>query len=78
MSLQMVSNTCLKATAPSMLTGLRAQGYFLSDDEAQQLLTKVDVDKSGYIDFDEFMATLVDWSEVGRHMCTLYMQQLFV
>lgn len=48
----------------TFLLGLRSQGYFLSDDEAYQLLSKVDVDKSGFIDLDEFLATLVDWSEV--------------
>lgn len=44
--------------------GLKSQGYNLSDAEVHQLLEEVDVDKSGYIDFDEFMATLIDWSEV--------------
>jgi len=59
--------------------GLRAQGYFLSNDEAQQLLTKVDVDKSGYIDFDEFMATLVDWSEIEHNTSEwcLYLDKVF-
>ena len=54
----------LEQRTTERMTGLRAQGYFVSDDEARQLLSKIDVDKSGYIDFDEFMATLVDWSEV--------------
>jgi len=44
--------------------GLRTEGYILTDEEAHQLLSEVDVDRSGFIDFDEFMATIVDWSEV--------------
>lgn len=44
--------------------GLRAKGYSLSKEEVQQLMAEVDVDGNGYVDFDEFMATLVDWNEI--------------
>lgn len=46
--------------------GLRAQGYNLSNEEVRQLMAEVDVDGNGYVDFDEFMATLVDWNEVRQ------------
>eukprot|EP00210_Caulerpa_lentillifera_P002691 g2571.t1 len=59
--------------------GLRSQGYFLSNDEAQQLLTKIDVDNSGLIDFDEFMATLTDWSEIENNQSewVVYLDRVF-
>ncbi|CAD7699180.1 unnamed protein product [Ostreobium quekettii] len=44
--------------------GLRAQGYNLSDEEVTQLMAEVDVDGNGCVDFNEFMATLIDWNEV--------------
>ena len=41
-------------------------GHFnLTPSEAQQLMAQIDIDHSGDICFDQWIASLVDWRKVG-------------
>jgi len=42
-------------------TGLQKQGYVITEAEARQLMEKMDVDHSGNVEGDEFVAALIDW-----------------
>lgn len=39
------------------------QGYSLTPSEVEQLVTRMDVDRDGIIEFDEFATCLLDWQE---------------
>uniref|UniRef100_A0A061S5H3 Calcium-dependent protein kinase n=1 Tax=Tetraselmis sp. GSL018 TaxID=582737 RepID=A0A061S5H3_9CHLO len=47
--------------------GLRAAGYSLSDAEVQQLFQAVDVDRTGNISLNEFLAAMLDWQQQQEH-----------
>eukprot|EP00197_Chlamydomonas_leiostraca_P016234 CAMPEP_0202862620 /NCGR_PEP_ID=MMETSP1391-20130828/3593_1 /ASSEMBLY_ACC=CAM_ASM_000867 /TAXON_ID=1034604 /ORGANISM="Chlamydomonas leiostraca, Strain SAG 11-49" /LENGTH=572 /DNA_ID=CAMNT_0049542175 /DNA_START=227 /DNA_END=1946 /DNA_ORIENTATION=- len=47
-------------------TGLRKQGYVLSDTEIEQLVRKIDADHDGNIDMGEFLTTLLDWNSLQK------------
>lgn len=47
-------------------TGLRKQGYVLSDAEVELLMSKVDSDRDGSIAPTEFMTTLLDWGQMQQ------------
>ena len=46
-----------------LIDGLTQQGYSLTPSEVEQLVTRMDVNRDGQIDFDEFATCLLDWQE---------------
>mmetsp|Transcript_29146 Transcript_29146/g.82169 ORF Transcript_29146/g.82169 Transcript_29146/m.82169 type:complete len:600 (+) Transcript_29146:92-1891(+) len=44
-----------------LVDGLIEQGYSLEQAEVEQLITRMDVDRNGRIEFDEFATCLLDW-----------------
>ncbi|MEW5318664.1 MAG: hypothetical protein WDW38_009869 [Sanguina aurantia] len=47
-------------------SGLRAQGYVLSDSEIETLVLKIDSNNDGNIVLSEFMTTLIDWNQLQK------------
>lgn len=52
--------------AKELADGLKAQGYNISQQELSQLMGRVDFDRNGTLDLEEFISGLIDWSEVQR------------
>ena len=50
--------------AKELADGLKAQGYNISEQELQQLMGRVDFDRNGTLDIEEFISGLIDWNEV--------------
>lgn len=50
--------------AKELADGLKAQGYNISQQELSQLMGRVDFDRNGTLDLEEFISGLIDWSEV--------------
>merc|ERR1712170_210048 len=46
-----------------LVEGLFKQGYSLTTPEVEQLVTRMDVNRDGRIEFDEFATCLLDWQE---------------
>mmetsp|Transcript_13912 Transcript_13912/g.32850 ORF Transcript_13912/g.32850 Transcript_13912/m.32850 type:complete len:210 (-) Transcript_13912:587-1216(-) len=46
-----------------LVEGLMRQGYTLTESEVEQLVTRMDVNRDGRIEFDEFATCLLDWQE---------------
>jgi hypothetical protein len=44
--------------------GLQAQGYMVDRNEVEHLMTKLDLDRDGNLVYNEFLATMIDWSQV--------------
>jgi calmodulin len=42
---------------------LSREGYFLTDHEVEQLMTRIDANGDGKIVFDELVSSLLDWNE---------------
>ncbi len=40
------------------------QGYIVNESEVRQLMERMDFDKDGGVDGDEFLTTLIDWQQV--------------
>ena len=57
--------------AKELADGLKAQGYNISQQELSQLMGRVDFDRNGTLDLEEFISGLIDWSEVLRWLCCL-------
>eukprot|EP00879_Flechtneria_rotunda_P019176 GHRR01020134.1.p1 GENE.GHRR01020134.1~~GHRR01020134.1.p1 ORF type:complete len:506 (+),score=170.64 GHRR01020134.1:924-2441(+) len=58
--------------------GLRAQGYVVNESEVRQLMEKMDIDHDGNVGGDEFLATLIDWSQVMQEQeWQTYVDQAF-
>lgn len=49
-----------------LFTGLKKQGYILSEQELEQLVRKIDMDHDGNISISEFIATLIDWDQLQK------------
>lgn len=49
-----------------MLQGLKDRGYTLQDNEAEQLVSHLDTDTSGSVDYLDWLAAMVDWHKVPR------------
>lgn len=43
-----------------------AQGYVVNASEVRQLMERMDMDRDGNVDGDEFLTTLIDWQQVVR------------
>jgi len=41
--------------------GLREQGYIVTDDEVQQLMSRMDMNMDGQLEYDEVVTALIDW-----------------
>ena len=50
--------------AKELADGLKAQGYNISQQELAQLMGRVDFDRNGTLDLEEFISGLIDWTEV--------------
>ena len=50
--------------AKELADGLKAQGYNVSQQELAQLMGRVDFDRNGTLDLEEFISGLIDWTEV--------------
>ncbi len=50
--------------ASELSDGLKAQGYNISQQELSQLMGRVDFDRNGTLDIEEFISGLIDWTEV--------------
>jgi len=53
-----------------LATALRRAGYAVTDGEVGQLLQFTDIDFSGSISFDEFLATTLDWQTIAERKGT--------
>lgn len=51
--------------AKELADGLKAQGYNISEQELMQLMGRVDFDRNGTLDLEEFISGLIDWNEVS-------------
>lgn len=51
--------------AKELADGLKAQGYNISQQELAQLMGRVDFDRNGTLDLEEFISGLIDWTEVS-------------
>ncbi|KIZ04772.1 hypothetical protein MNEG_3189 [Monoraphidium neglectum] len=47
-----------------LASGLQRQGYDVTQSEVRQLMDKMDIDHNGNVEGDEFVAALIDWSQV--------------
>lgn len=54
--------------ASELADGLKAQGYNISQQELMQLMGRVDFDRNGTLDLEEFISGLIDWTEVGLRL----------
>lgn len=55
--------------AKELADGLKAQGYNISQQELAQLMGRVDFDRNGTLDLEEFISGLIDWTEVSLTAC---------
>ncbi len=54
--------------ASELADGLKAQGYNISQQELSQLMGRVDFDRNGTLDIEEFISGLIDWTEVQNSL----------
>lgn len=54
--------------ASELADGLKAQGYNISQQELAQLMGRVDFDRNGTLDIEEFISGLIDWTEVWKSL----------
>ncbi|KAL3140553.1 hypothetical protein ABBQ32_005132 [Trebouxia sp. C0010 RCD-2024] len=47
-----------------LLQGLKDRGYTLHDNEAEQLVSHLDTDNSGQVDYLDWLAAMIDWHKV--------------
>ncbi|KAI8474838.1 MAG: kinase-like domain-containing protein [Monoraphidium minutum] len=47
-----------------LATGLQKQGYTVTESEVRQLMNRLDMDNTGHVEGDEFVAALVDWGQI--------------
>lgn len=47
--------------------GLKERGYTLQDNEAEQLVSHLDTDTNGTVDYLDWLAAMVDWHKVIFH-----------
>lgn len=52
--------------ASELADGLKAQGYNISQQELAQLMGRVDFDRNGTLDMEEFISGLIDWTELQK------------
>ena len=52
--------------AEELATALRRAGYAVTDAEVGQMLQFTDIDFSGSISYDEFLATTLDWQKIAE------------
>lgn len=57
--------------AKELADGLKAQGYNISQQELAQLMGRVDFDRNGTLDLEEFISGLIDWTEVALNISGL-------
>ena len=48
-----------------LMSVLMLQGYDVSQEEVERLMGRIDFDKNGNIDFEEFTTGLLDWRAVS-------------
>lgn len=53
----------------NLMMVLMLQGYDVSQEEVERLMGRIDFDKNGNIDFEEFTTGLLDWRAVSVHIC---------
>lgn len=46
------------------MQGLKDRGYTLHDNEAEQLVSHLDMDNSGQVDYLDWLAAMIDWHKV--------------
>ena len=46
------------------MQGLKERGYTLQDNEAEQLVSHLDTDTNGTVDYLDWLAAMVDWHKV--------------
>ena len=46
------------------MQGLKDRGYTLQDNEAEQLVSHLDTDTNGAVDYLDWLAAMVDWHKV--------------
>lgn len=46
------------------MQGLKDRGYTLHDNEAEQLVSHLDTDNSGQVDYLDWLAAMIDWHKV--------------
>ena len=51
------------------MQGLRDKGYTLQDNEAEQLVSHLDVDFNGDVDYLDWLAAMIDWHQVWAQPC---------
>ena len=56
--------------ASELADGLKAQGYNISQQELSQLMGRVDFDRNGTLDIEEFISGLIDWTEVWSSLAS--------
>ncbi len=61
--------------ASELADGLKAQGYNISQQELAQLMGRVDFDRNGTLDIEEFISGLIDWTEVRNSLAPSQPQQ---
>lgn len=49
-----------------LLQGLKDRGYTLQDNEAEQLVSHLDTDTNGAVDYLDWLAAMVDWHKVQQ------------
>ncbi|DBA83389.1 TPA: hypothetical protein ACH3X2_006533 [Trebouxia sp. C0005] len=49
-----------------LLQGLKDRGYTLQDNEAEQLVSHLDTDTNGTVDYLDWLAAMVDWHKVQQ------------
>lgn len=46
------------------MQGLKDRGYTLHENEAEQLVSHLDTDNSGQVDYLDWLAAMIDWHKV--------------
>lgn len=49
-----------------LMTGLKKQGYIITEPELEQLVRKIDADNDGNIVLNEFLTTFIDWNNLQK------------
>jgi len=55
--------------------GLKDRGYTLQDNEAEQLVSHLDTDTNGTVDYLDWLAAMVDWHKASPCCAFANLQQ---
>ena len=55
--------------------GLKERGYTLQDNEAEQLVSHLDTDTNGTVDYLDWLAAMVDWHKATPCCALCILQQ---